>query len=126
METALAMQYRRGRKKLQVLALPYEGKYNICGLIRVWDHHITDASSAWRFVPALGIPVQLVLGADEEKFKVDAGIEDVLQSSWVTNGAVLEASFLFQIDSAESVDLKMDRIPKSMFKRLADEVDNWV
>lgn len=125
METALAMQYRRGRKKLQVLALSYEGKYNICGLIRVWDHHITDATAAWRFVPALGMPVQMVLGSAEEKFRVDAGIEDVLQSAWVTNGAVLEISQPFEIWASEATDLKMDRVPKSLFTRLADEVDNW-
>lgn len=125
METALAMQYRRGRKKLQILALSYEGKYNICGLIRVWDHHITDSTAAWRFVPALGMPVDMVLGSNEDRFKVDAGIEDVLQSAWVTNGAVLEISSPFEIMASEATDLKMDRVPKSLFKRLADEVDNW-
>lgn len=126
MEYALAMQYRRGRKKLQILVLSYEGKYNICGLIRVWDHHITDPTHAWRFVPALGMPVDLVLGAEEDRFKVDAGIEDVLQSAWVTNGATLEISKAFELDASESTDIKMDRIPKSVFKRLASEVDNWV
>ena len=125
MENALAMQYRRGRKKLQILVLSYEGKYNVCGLIRVWDHHITDPTHVWRFVPALGMPVQMVLGASEEKFRVDAGIEDVLQSAWVTNGAVLEISTRFEIMASEATDLKMDRIPKSLFNRLADEVDNW-
>lgn len=125
MEHALAMQYRRGRKKLQIVVLSYEGKYNICGLMRIWDHHVTDPTHQWRFLPALGMPVDLVLGTNEDRFKVDAGIEEVLQSAWVTNGAVLEVSRPFELDAAEATDIKMDRIPKSVFKRLADEVDNW-
>ena len=89
METAIAMQYRRGRKKLQILVLPYDGKYNICGLIRIWDHHMTDPTHGWRFFPSIGMSVTLALG-ETKRFVADAGIEEVLQSQWVVNGAQLE------------------------------------
>lgn len=125
MDEALIMQFRRGSKRLQVVVLPWAGKYSVAALIRVWDRHMTDAVHGWRYFPAHTMSITLALGEDD-RYVADAGVEEIMQSEWIKNGAVLEIRERFQLEADEAAHLRTNNVPKNLFKRLADEVDNWV
>ncbi len=124
MDDVLLMQYRRGSKRLQVIILPWAGKFSISALIRFSDQHTTDAARGWRYFPAHGMSITLAVG-ENERFVADAAVEAIIQSQWTQHGAVLEIKEIGEMLTAEAGELRRDHIPKSLFKRISDEVDNW-
>ena len=120
------LQYKRGPKRLQIIVFPWEIHLAHSAILRIWDKHTLSAHSGWRGVPAL-TTIPITLGINETiRFEADAGVEEVMQSPWINNGAHLEVRELIDLEPSDVVDLQNSRSINELLKRLSDQVDNWV
>lgn len=128
MSTALVTQYLKHGVRLQIITLPYEDNYDVCALLRFVSDESKDPTVSWRFVSCVGVPISIVLDGenDSETFKADASIQDVFNSAWVSTGAELEVSYLFDLEPEECENLMENKISKSIFSRVHSELDTWV
>ncbi len=125
MDQIAVLQYRRGPKRLQIILLPLSAHLAHCALIRIADNKTLTPHSAWRGVPSIG--GEVTVGIDEtQRFKADVGVEEILRSPWILNGARLEARTLVDLEPGEVVDLQNSRPINGLLNRIPSEVDNWV
>ncbi len=123
----LAVQYRRGRKRLQIIVLPYKHTVSTACLIRFTSlNDEVDPLRQWRTVGIYGLE-QTIEVEGLEAFNADVAVESVFTSEWVTGEkTVMEAKALVDIDATDAQFTIASRVPSSLIAAIRGEIDIWV
>ena len=127
MDEILALQYRRGTRRLQIIVMPYS--FNISGAALIRFLPVADtthtAVSGWRVIPIVGMELTLKIN-DLPDFHADAAMKEVFETPWMRpEGLGIEAKGIVSTEGWDFSDLVGQRVPEQLLTRIHEQVDNW-
>ncbi|UDL15975.1 hypothetical protein QEH42_gp243 [Microbacterium phage Pumpernickel] len=126
MSDALALQFRRGRKRVQLVIMPYSLNTSIVAYMRMFRANDTpEPSKGWRIVGSVGMPVTLRFDEIGE-FEADAMMDEILRSPWVASSQrVTEVKGFVPMNSYDEADVRMDRLPSGLLGDIREKFEDW-
>jgi hypothetical protein len=126
MDDVLALQYRRGRKVLQIIVMPYSLNTSTSAVLRIFHlGNPPEPEKGWRVLGTIGMPFSLKLD-DLDAFEADAMLAELMRSPWMASDKrVTMSKQLVSFTTWDAGDIRMERTPHALIARVQEEVENW-